>query len=333
MTLRRPQAPPGATPNALAGQNLVFAGSSFALTKDDNFLKFFSLITARNDKNPIYRVTATLTGGFFAAGGKLLSSGGNKLTSSYGHLNCCHLLLITGISNVESDPPAPSAIDGQVVNDAGAAIPGVTVINKTPTPQAQIRTATTDSEGRFHFAYPGQILQFRKDDLRPLTELLGPSTDSTLVVLHDSKLTDWTITACTAAQLGQKRVGYDLLFELPSGAKYRKEGKRGPLIYIITYGNDSAGLRIALDPQAPDAEPSPEWLLSVSTDERWIKDASGKVIGLDAQGLWANNDRWRFANFRNRAIAQYATNGPTATFYNEIISSACDSHSAPPKSQ
>ncbi|HUJ81886.1 MAG TPA: hypothetical protein VLW83_08380, partial [Candidatus Acidoferrales bacterium] len=103
------------TPN----QNIVFAGSSFALTKDDNFLKLFALITARNDKNPLYRVTATLTGGFFAAGSKLLTSGGTKLTSAYGHLNCCNLLLITAVSDVESDPPASSAVDGQVVSESG----------------------------------------------------------------------------------------------------------------------------------------------------------------------------------------------------------------------
>ena len=309
------------TPN----QNIVFAGSAFALTKDDNFLKLFSLITARRDKNPLYRVTATLTGGFFAAGSKLLTSGGTKLTSAYGHLNCCNLLLITAVSDVESDPPASSAVDGQVVSESGDPVAAVTVINKTPTPQPQLRAVSTNSEGRFHFAYPGQVLQFRKDDLRPLTELLDLSENEIRVVLHDSKLTDWTIKACTEAQQNQKRIGSDLTFELPSGAKFRKEGKRPPFTYYVTYAGDTSGLKIAFDPKAGESEPRADWFLTISTDERWIKDAAGKVIGIDAEGLWANNNRWRFTTFRNQAAAQYATTATTATFYNLVMTSACQS--------
>ena len=309
------------TPN----QNIVFAGSSFALTKDDNFLKLFALITARNDKNPLYRVTATLTGGFFAAGSKLLTSGGTKLTSAYGHLNCCNLLLITAVSDVESDPPASSAVDGQVVSESGDPVAGVTVINKTPTPQPQLRAVTTNSEGRFHFAYPAQVLQFRKDDLRPLTELFDLGANEVRVVLHDSKQTDWTIKACTEAQQNQKRIGSDLTFELPSGAKFRKEGKRPPFTYYITYAGDTNGLKIAFDPKAGESEPRADWFLTVSTDERWIKNAAGKVIGIDAEGLWANNNRWRYTTFRNQAAAQYATTATTATFYNLVMTSACQS--------
>ena len=305
------------------GANIVFAGSSFSLTKDDNFLKFFSLITARSDKNPLYRVTATLTGGFFAAGAKLLNSGGNKLTSAYGHFNCCNLLLITAVADVESDPPAQAAIDGLVVSESGGAISGVTVIDKTPTLQPQLRSTTTNSDGRFHFDYPGQVLQFRKDDLRPHTELLDLSASSVRVVLADSKASDWIIKSCTAEQLKQKRIGSDLLFELPSGAKFRKEGKHGPETYFITYANDSNGLRIAFEAKAAESEPRPDWLLSISTDERWIKDPSGKILGLDSQGLWANNNRWRRATFHNQAAAQYATTATTATFYNQVITSAC----------
>lgn len=310
------------------GANVVFAGTSFPLTKDDNFHKLFSLITARRDKNPLYRVTATLTGGFFASGSSLLNSGGTKLTSAYGHLNCCNLLLITSVSDVESDPPANTEVDGAVYSESGEPIAGVTVINKTPTPQPQQRTATTDAEGHFHFAYPGQILQFRKDDLRPHSELLDLNASTFRIVLHDSKASDWTITKCTGAQLSQKRIGADLLFELPSGAKLRKEGKKAPITYYITYVTDAAGLRIATDPQSTDAAPRADWLLTVSTDERWIKDAAGKVIGIDSQGLWANNNRWRHATFHNQAAAQYATTAATATFYNEVISSACDSSPA-----
>jgi hypothetical protein len=305
------------------GQNLVFAGTSFPLTKDDNFQKFISLITARNDKNPMYRVTATLTGGFFAAGAKLLSSGGSKLTSSYGQLNCCHLLIITSISDVESDPPGAAAIDGQAVSGSGAPVAGVTVINETPTPQPQRRTTTTDSQGRFTFSYPAQILQFRKDDLRPLTELLGPGTVSTLIVLPDSKLTDWTIQACSEAQMRQKRIGTNLLFEIPGGGKVRKEGKHGELAYVISYGGDKGGLTITFTSQAGNSDTHADWLVSVSIDERWVKDAAGKVIGLDAQGLWADHNRWRYASFYNEASAQYATTPANATYYNEIVSSAC----------
>jgi len=143
------------------------------------------------------------------------------------------------------------------------------------------------------------------------------------VILHDSSATDWTIKSCTPEQLKQRRIGADLQFELPSGAKFRKEGKRGPQIYFVNYANDSNGLRIDFDAKAAESEVRPDWLLSVSTDERWIKDPAGKILGIDAQGLWANNNRWRRATFKNRAAAQYATTATTATFYNQVITSAC----------
>src|SRR5262249_47818024 len=154
------------------------------------------------------------------------------------------------------DPPAGGELDGKVVAESGEPVAGVTVITKTPTPQPQSRTTTTDADGHFHFANPAQILQFRKDEFRPHTQLVDLSLTSTIIVLHDSKISEWTVKTCSPEQLKEKRVGDGISFELPSGAKVRKEGgKKSPLTNFITYGLDRNGLRLVPDAGAGDTEP------------------------------------------------------------------------------
>jgi hypothetical protein len=47
-----------------------FGGVRVTLDKDDNFERFFALISARRGRDPLYQVTATLTGTFFAGNRK-----------------------------------------------------------------------------------------------------------------------------------------------------------------------------------------------------------------------------------------------------------------------
>ena len=85
------------------GKNVTFSGVEYQLLKDASFDEFFEHVTAREHKKPAYRVTATLTGVFFAHNPKQdpLLSGSRP---GFGHMGCCRLLIIEQISDVESKP-------------------------------------------------------------------------------------------------------------------------------------------------------------------------------------------------------------------------------------
>src|SRR5271157_500436 len=50
------------------GTELKVNGVSYGIEKDESFRRFYALIAARHGDKAAYRVTATLTGPFFAAG-------------------------------------------------------------------------------------------------------------------------------------------------------------------------------------------------------------------------------------------------------------------------
>jgi hypothetical protein len=65
---------------------------------------------------------------------------------------------------------------------------------------------------------------------------------------------------------------------------------------------------------------------SKRSQERWIKDSSGKIVGVDARGVSKRGRLWRSANFGHRDLAVYRLNRlpkSQATAFDTIIDSAC----------
>jgi len=92
--------------NRAPGKNLSFLGKEYALAKDASFDDFIKHVTAREKKKPQYRVTATLTGDFFAENHEQDSRMiGDR--PGFGHMGCCHLLIIKQVSAVESKQITP----------------------------------------------------------------------------------------------------------------------------------------------------------------------------------------------------------------------------------
>jgi hypothetical protein len=83
--------------------NLKFRGVKYSLEQDEAFHDFYKHIVARKDKEAVYRVTATLTGTFFGAAPKRDQRLRANLPG-YGHFGCCFLLIISRVSDVESNP-------------------------------------------------------------------------------------------------------------------------------------------------------------------------------------------------------------------------------------
>ena len=95
------------------GVTLLIEGTKLPLKKDDEFKKFLRLLTAERKTAPTgvhcfydcyqYRVTATLTGQFFAGKEWHRPGDGKVIYMGYGHMGCCSLFVIQKVSDVESD--------------------------------------------------------------------------------------------------------------------------------------------------------------------------------------------------------------------------------------
>jgi hypothetical protein len=95
------------------GSTLTVGDTKVGLRKDATFNQYFRLLTSQLKNTPSgvpcfydcyqYKVTATLTGRFFA-GEKTTTDDGKDLYYGYGHLGCCSLFVIQKVEDVEAEP-------------------------------------------------------------------------------------------------------------------------------------------------------------------------------------------------------------------------------------
>jgi hypothetical protein len=71
------------------------------MVKDESLETFLKLSAARQNKKPIYRVTATLTGTFFGVNPKQ-DKRLRPTMPGYGHMGCCFQLIVSRVSEVTS---------------------------------------------------------------------------------------------------------------------------------------------------------------------------------------------------------------------------------------
>lgn len=293
---------------------------AYGIRKDISFWRLYALIAARHGDKPDYRVTATLTGVFLAGSRERGGSYGG-----YGHLGCCALFVITQVSDVESAPPANLNIHGVVIGVDGQPARGLTVIDDIVGgyPPGR-RTTVTDNQGRFAFSNSGRQLRIENPDYRPLALAVETGGPEIRVKLEPAKLSDWVIHDCTDLP-PRKRVGFAVHFALPENMEAQPlHTIEGPTIFIHAHGriSDAADLIVA---QVSDGNAAATYSLdSEWFEERWIKDATGKVLGMDARAKGIDGRYRRSAVFLARDAASYRlAPGKAPKALDEIIDSAC----------
>ena len=300
------------------GVDLTVNGVAYKIKKDEDFRRLYALIAARHGDKPVYRVTATLTGAFFAGKEEKLSSG-QLFFEGYGHLGCCALLVITEVADVESVPPANLNVRGTLFGPDGKPLAGFIVIDDVAggSPPERERT-TTDERGNFAFSDSRMLLRFRDPRYRPLALAVTPGGAPVQVRLEDAKRSDWIVPSCGPAEASVRRIGFSALFTLPPGmdsSPFNNEGTRSYFVFPKGDDSTSAELIISTDParaadEALDFEPG---------RQRWIKDGSGTVIGVDAHGR-----RWRGASFLGRDYVGYRLrSGERIRLLDQMIDSVC----------
>lgn len=305
-----------------AGKNIEIEGVSYGIKRDDSFRKFYALIAARDGEKAEYRVTATLTGKFFS--GEEIKTAKGATYRGYGHLGCCALLLIAEVSDVTSVPPANLSLQGTVVGPDKKPLAGVTVINDVlggSPPERQ--TFVTDERGEFTFSNAGQQLRVKDPNYRPVALTVRPGSEPLHLVLQDARRSDWIIPKCEDSGAGE-RVGFSVRFVLPSSMQSTIEKYEDwESIFVYNEGEEAVSAELTISRNLDGTVEEANSLDSVSVEERWMKDGTGRVVGIDARGRTRRGESWRRASFNSGEVAGYWLRNAKAAYLDRIVDSAC----------
>jgi hypothetical protein len=303
-------------------------GAPILLTKDDNFERFFTLISARHKHDPyrsgpLYKVTATLTG-IFLAGNRKLTNGQPEFPG-YGHMGSFYLFVITRVDSVDSDPAADLGVSGSVNGPDGKPLFAVDVFSQTVNCcQPWVDRARSDDDGFFTLKNAGQVLTFIKAGYGAKSVVVEKG-DSALRVTLDSKPgDDWQIPPCEEAHPGHLFRGLPLSLSTLQGLHSERVSSRPDPLFVI-HGSRYQLIRLFKNNlNVPYGETAARTFASEEFTQRNIVDASGKQLGIDSQGREQNQIFWRVLAMPGLETVEFReSSSKTADLFNEIIDSAC----------
>ena len=326
---------PGLTPSTAndmvrtPGSNIRVDGMPYGIKKDDNFRRLYALIAALHGDKPAFRVTTTLTGTFFA--GRLTTwPSGLTIFAGYGHLGCCSLFVITEVSDVDSVPPANLNVRGTVLGPDGKPAAGFVVFDDIlgGSPPERQQT-TTDDKGEFAFLNSGQLLRFEYPRYRPIALPVEPGGSPVRVKLEDARRSDWVVPPCDQVAASQTRIGFSILFALPStmaSDRFDDDADNVHHYTVFPRGGDpfEGELMISMASERMGDHSSDVGLSR--SQQRWIKDSAGNVIGMDSRTRPRSGGRSRGAFFWDHDIAGYWSKNQATLLegtLDRIIDSAC----------
>jgi len=305
------------------GVDLQVEDVSYRILKDDNFRRFYALISARHGEKAAYKVTATLTGTFLA-GAEVKSANGQSYYAGYGHLGCCSLFVIQQVSDVDSVPSANLNVEGILLGPDGSPLAGFVVFDDilggSPPERQQF---ITGKSGKFRLSNSGQLLRFENANYRPLAVDVEPGGPPIRVKLEAASRSDWTLVPCSQID-SSNRIGFSVLFSLPStmeSSPFDNDGTQS--LFIFPHGSSAPEARLIVSSSA-NSESTTSATDSGRSQQRWIKDTPGKIIGIDARGKTRGYGYWRTATFFSRDEVGYTLQKrESPAVLDKIIDSAC----------
>ena len=312
------------------GSDLQVNGVSYGLKRDDSFLRLYALISAwhRNEKyleeKPAYKVTATLTGMFFAGEEEKTTEGGATY-SGYGHLGCCSLLVITQVSEVDSVPPAALNVRGTVVDPDGKPAEGIEVIDDIEGGWPPVRRRIlTDGHGEFSFSNSGQQLRIQNPNYRPLAITLHPGGAPARVKLEDANQSNRIVPDCGNANSAH-RIGFSLLFDIPNALESAPfDDDDSHYIFVYPKGGETAEAKLIISRSPEQTEDESSSISSKWMRERWVRNTVGKIIGIDSRGQDRRGGNLRSLAYFGHDVAGYVLEpGEKPDVLDRVLDSVC----------
>jgi hypothetical protein len=311
-TVRRP----GSTP--------VIGGASVSLAKDDNFERFFTLISARRGHDPLYHVTATITGTFLAG----RKSEGNRRPEfpGYGHMGTSYLFVISRVDELDAEPPPQLSVSGIVTGTDRKPVVGVEVYSQTVNCcQPWVSQARSDDAGYFAIRNAGQVLTFLKAGYSPRSIVLETGRKDVRIKLEARPADDWQIPPCKGIYSEHQFRDLPLSMSMPHGVHSEEVSPAPDSLFVIHRRSGDPLIRLFKgNPNNPYGQTG-SWLFgSQKFTQRNVLNAEGKAIGIDTKGVQENKVFWRILAVPGQEIVEYyAPSIETAGLFDGIVDSAC----------
>jgi hypothetical protein len=308
------------------GVDVTVDGAPYGIKKDDNFRRLYALLAARHGEEAMYRVTATVTG-VFLSGDEQKGGDGKARFGGYGHLGCCSLLVIQEVGGASSVPSATMEAHGVVLDPKGKPLAGFKVFDDVLgglPPQRQ--ESVTDEHGQFRFTNSGQLLRFEDPQYRPVALPIEPGGAAVSVRLQEARRSDWTIPPCSERNGNSKLIGFAVRYEISPGMDYQRNDEKGEIpssYFVFPSGGEPLNPELAIFREGA-VIPDDAYLGARWSEQRWIRDQDGKIVGRDSRGRSKNGERWRTAIFfeNDSAVYRIKTGARTAVI-DKIVDSAC----------
>lgn len=307
------------------GTDIKVNGVSYGIRKDENFRRLYALIAARHGDKPAHQVTATLTGAFFSGEERKLPNGKSDF-GGYGHIGCCSLFVIIQVADVESVPPARLNVRGTLLGPDGKPIKGFVVIDDILGGSPPERQQTvTNGKGQFDFSISGQLVRFENPSYRPVALAVELGGAHVLVRLEDAKTSDWLISECGAEMNPASRIGFSVLFPIPTTMESSPFNTGDSHSYFIfPRGGEPTSAEFFISTSTDEPAETTDAVGSDWSEQRWIKESAGAVIGIDARGRRKDGVHWRIATFWGHDAAWYNLRSEEQTnLLDGVINSAC----------
>lgn len=245
-----------------------------------------------------------------------------------------NLLLLIALAFCLEQSTYATEISGVVKSETGKPLAGVQILtyaalkgdNKPKLLGIELTMrryeAATDQNGFFKIPDHGQIVFFKRQDLRPLTKVIDLSTKQIEIVMEDGARSTWKVPLCSSLADNRQRVGIGFKVAVPENVLSKKVIKFDQDVYYYGYDLGERYEVMANWWGASSIEPDDKFVLGSKdiTERTWT---SGKITGYEIRGVKADGKMWRRVSFSGGAIAYQKNSKESATAFDSLIDGMC----------
>lgn len=182
----------------------------------------------------------------------------------------------------------------------------------------------TDPKGQFHFSDAGQIIRIETSQYRPIGKVVALGGAPVTIKLEEARASDWLVPVCSDDS--KNRIGFKALISLPStmSAEYYKDDG-DPAYFVFPKGSSAPEAELVVGQYSEDVGDSRAGRNSAWFSQRWIKDSSGNIVGIDSRGRSRDGIYYRAATFGQHETIGYGLNrkNENPAQLNKIIDTLC----------
>lgn len=248
------------------------------------------------------------------------------------------LFFLFGVTFCSALSANANQLTGAVRSESGKPLSGVKVLTYAPSNEGRELLGTTlttqryevtsDQNGVFTLPSHGRLVYFRRDDLRPLTKILGLSARRVEITMEEGAHSVWKIPRCSSLADNSHRFGIGFRILAPANILVKKATQFENGGYLFGY-DVNGHIEVLINwSTSTSLEPDEAYLLESKefSERTWV---SGKTTGYEIRGVKSDGKRWRRLSFNWGALTYQGNSKDAAEAFDHLIDGLCFDESNP----